>query len=53
MMRAPSREFDYWRTDKSWYRFNKETRDYELTDKAPKEAIESFKRLKEKQKRFL
>lgn len=32
----------YWKTNKEWYRVNKEKDCYELTDKAPKRAKESF-----------
>jgi hypothetical protein len=44
-MRAPTpeeRESLYWQTDESWYRINEEEDRYELTDKAPKRAVESF-----------
>ncbi|MBQ8515629.1 MAG: hypothetical protein IJ496_09555 [Ruminococcus sp.] len=36
-----------WRTNKEWYTLNEKTRKIELTDKAPKEAVESFKKWKE------
>lgn len=32
----------YWRTNKEWYRIN-EKGEYELTEKAPQRAVESFK----------
>lgn len=32
----------YWQKNPEWYRFNKETDHFELTDKAPKEARDSF-----------
>ena len=33
----------FWKTNPEWYKINKEKDCYELTDKAPKEAIDSFK----------
>ena len=32
----------YWRTNKEWYRVNREKDCYELTDKAPERAQKSF-----------
>ena len=36
-------ERTYWMTNKEWYRMNLEKDCFELTDKAPEEAIKSFK----------
>ena len=33
----------YWKTNKTWYRINKERDCFELTDQAPPRAVESFK----------
>lgn len=44
------REPLYWRTNKEWYRINKDKDCYELTDKAPKRAQESFKLYLSKQR---
>ena len=49
-MMTADKDLFLWKTNKDWYRFNEETGDFELTDKAPKEAIESFKKLKEREK---
>ena len=32
----------YWHSNEEWYRFNYDKQEFELTDKAPKEAQESF-----------
>lgn len=32
----------YWKQNPEWYRFNKEKDQFELTEKAPKEARDSF-----------
>lgn len=50
MMNA-NKEPMYWRTNKEWYRINKEKDCFELTDKAPKRAKESFEMYKEMQKK--
>lgn len=39
----------YWRTNKEWYRINKEKDCFELTDKAPVRAKKSFDMYKELQ----
>lgn len=36
------KEMMYWMNDPSWYRINKETGKYELTDAAPERARKSF-----------
>jgi hypothetical protein len=36
------KELMYWMNDPSWYRINKETGKYELTDAAPERAKKSF-----------
>lgn len=41
------REFMYWRTDKEWYKINKEKDCFELTEKAPERAIKSFEMYKQ------
>ena len=41
----------YWETNPEWYRINEETDEYELTDKAPPEAVESFKLFKTPRKK--
>ena len=33
----------YFMTNKEWYYYDEEEEKYKLTDKAPKEAIESYK----------
>lgn len=35
-------EKPFFMKDKSWFRFNEEKFRYELTDKAPEEAVESY-----------
>lgn len=45
-MRAPTAEERtamYQHSNKEWYRFDEENNCYELTDKAPEKAKESFK----------
>ena len=37
-----SKETLYWESNPEWYRIN-EKGDYELTEKAPPQAVESFK----------
>lgn len=41
-MMSGNREILYWRKNKSWYRYDKEKRMYELTDEATERAKESF-----------
>ena len=36
----------YWKSNPEWYRVNEETDEFELTEKAPPEAVESFKLFK-------
>lgn len=36
------KEIMYWMNDPSWYRINKETGKFELTDAAPERAKKSF-----------
>lgn len=43
-------ELLYWKINKEWYRVNKEKDCFELTEKAPDRAKESFKMYKEFQK---
>lgn len=43
MRRSP--ESFFWRNDPEWYRINENGR-YEMTEKAPKEAIETFEKWK-------
>lgn len=50
-MMTANKESMYWRTNKEWYRINKEKDCFELTDKAPKRAKESFEMYKEMQKK--
>ena len=42
MFVTTNRFFVFWKTNKEWYRFNVEKDQFELTDKAPMEAVESF-----------
>lgn len=42
-MTANGSELFYWHTNKEWYKINIEEGYCELTEKAPPEAIESFK----------
>ena len=44
------KEFMYWRTNKKWYRVNKEKDCFELTDQATERAKKSFEMYIEKQK---
>jgi hypothetical protein len=37
-----NKESLYWKTNKEWYRINREKDCFELTEKAPQRAIESF-----------
>lgn len=37
----------YWQTNDEWFRINKNKDCYELTEKAPPEAIESFNKYNE------
>ncbi len=46
-----NKESLYWRTNKEWYRINKEKDCFELTDKAPERARKSFEMYKEMQKK--
>ncbi len=39
-------EIMYWHSNKEWYRVNEEKDCYELTDKAPQRAVESFEMYK-------
>lgn len=41
-----NREMMYWHSNKEWYRVNTEKDCYELTDKAPQRAVESFEMYK-------
>lgn len=41
-----NREIMYWHSNKEWYKINKEKDCYELTDKAPQRAVESFEMYK-------
>ena len=50
-MMTANKEPMYWRTNKEWYRINKEKDCFELTDKVPKRAKESFEMYKEMQKK--
>lgn len=38
------RELMYWHSNKEWYILNHDTHRYELTEKAPQRAIESFEK---------
>ena len=44
-----NKESLYWKTNEEWYRINYEKDCYELTEKAPERAIESFKMYNAKQ----
>ena len=46
-MLSGNREILYWRKDESWYKYDKSRKMYELTDKAPQRAKESFELWKE------
>ncbi|HIY54844.1 MAG TPA: hypothetical protein H9971_01560 [Candidatus Dorea merdavium] len=50
-MMTANKESLYWRTNKEWYRINKEKDCFELTDKAPERARKSFEMYKEMQKK--
>lgn len=39
-------EIMYWSTNKEWYKINREKDCFELTDKAPQRAIDSFEMYK-------
>lgn len=41
-----NKEIMYWSSNEEWYRVNEEKDCYELTDKAPQRAIESFEMYK-------
>ena len=41
-MTTASKERSYWKTNKDWYRVN-DKGEYELTENAPPEAVDSFK----------
>lgn len=41
-----NKETLYWHTNKEWYTVNVKTGCFELTDKAPKMAIDSFEKWK-------
>ena len=43
-----NKESLFWKTNKEWYRINREKDCYELTEKAPKRARESFELYKSK-----
>ena len=43
-----NKESLFWKTNKEWYRINREKDCYELTEKAPKRARESFALYKSK-----
>ena len=49
-MSAKGREYLYWFTNSEWYDYDENEKPY-LTDKAPKEARESFKRYLEVKQR--
>lgn len=36
----------FWKSNPEWYRVNPKTKDYEMTSKAPKEAVKSFEEWK-------
>lgn len=50
-MMSANQEPMYWRTNKDWYRVNREKDCFELTDKAPKRAIQSFEMYKKMNKK--
>lgn len=43
-------ELLFWRSEKSWYSFDKESNSYVLTDKAPERAKKSFEAWKKHNK---
>lgn len=45
-MTANGKELMYWHSNKEWYRVNYEKSCYELTEKAPQKAIDSFEKWK-------
>lgn len=48
-MMTANREFMYWCSNKEWYRINEEKDCFELTDKAPERAKQSFELYKKVQ----
>ncbi len=42
-MATASKERSFWKSNPEWYKIN-EIGDFELTDKAPPEAVESFRK---------
>lgn len=46
-MMSGNTELLYWQEDESWYKYNKEKKAYELTDKATERAKNSFKMWKD------
>ena len=45
-----NRERMYWHSNKEWWFYNDKTEKIELTEKAPPEAVESFKKWRESKK---
>ena len=41
-----NKEISFWKTNKDWYRINKEFGRFEIKETAPKEAKESFAKWK-------
>ena len=50
-MMSANQEPMFWRSNKEWYRINKEKDCFELTDKATERAKKSFELYKEMQKK--
>ncbi len=45
-----NKERMYWSSNKEWWFYNEKTGKIELTEKAPPEAVESFKKWREPRK---
>ena len=41
-----NKEISFWKTNKEWYRINKDLGRFEINESAPKEAKESFEKWK-------
>ena len=48
-MMTADKEFMYWRSNKEWYRINRENDCFELTEAAPERARQSFELYKKMQ----
>lgn len=52
MTTTADKEFVYWKSDKNWYKINREKDRYELTELAPERARKSFEEFKKRNSKF-